>query len=64
MLRLLSRYISPSKNITKILVAHRLSTVKYCDNIYLFDKGEVKIQGTFNELIEKNDEFRESVKNS
>ena len=50
-------------NITKILVAHRLSTVRYCDNIYLFDKGELKKQGTFEELIKISDDFRESAKN-
>jgi ABC-type bacteriocin/lantibiotic exporter with double-glycine peptidase domain len=51
-------------DITKILVAHRLSTVKYCDNIYLFDKGELKSEGTFEELIKISDDFRESAKNS
>jgi ABC-type bacteriocin/lantibiotic exporter with double-glycine peptidase domain len=51
-------------NITKILVAHRLSTVKNCDKIYLFEKGKVKNQGTFEELIKINDDFRESVKNT
>ena len=34
-----------SKNkITKILVAHRLSTVRKCDKIFMFDKGELKNQ--------------------
>ena len=55
---------SLENNITKILVAHRLSTVRYCDNIYLFDKGELKSQGTFDELIKISDDFRESAKNS
>jgi len=50
-------------NITKILIAHRLSTVKRCDKIFLFDKGELKTQGTFEELIKINDDFRESAKN-
>ena len=52
-----------SKNkITKILVAHRLSTVRKCDKIFLLEKGELKAQGTFEELIEISDEFRQSVK--
>ena len=51
------------KNITKILVAHRLSTVRDCDIIYLFDKGEIKSQGTFEELIKISDDFRKSAKN-
>jgi len=51
-----------TSDITKILVAHRLSTVKDCDIIFLFDKGELKNQGTFEELIKESDDFRESVK--
>ncbi len=39
------------KNKTIIIIAHRLSTVKNCDKIYLFDKGEIKKEGTFEELI-------------
>jgi len=54
---------SLENNITKILVAHRLSTVRYCDNIYLFDKGELKSQGTFDELIKISDDFRKSAQN-
>ena len=51
------------KNVTKILVAHRLSTVKHCDIIYLFDKGELKAKGTFEELVEISEDFRKSVEN-
>jgi len=47
--------------ITKILIAHRLSTVKKCDKIFLFDKGELKSEGTFEELIKINDDFRASA---
>jgi len=50
--------------ITKILVAHRLSTVKNCDIIYLFDKGEVKHEGNYQELLKKSESFRLSVENS
>ena len=49
------------KNITKILIAHRLSTVKNCDKIFLFDKGEIKKQGTFEELIKSSDEFKKTA---
>ena len=51
------------KSITKILIAHRLTTVENCDKIFLFDKGELKTQGTFEELIKISDDFRESAKN-
>ena len=53
-----------SKNITIIIIAHRLSTVKNCDTIFLLDKGHLKDKGTFDELIRDNDEFRYSVKNT
>ena len=45
-------------DITIILIAHRLSTVRYCDQIYLLERGEVKAKGTFEELIEVSEQFR------
>jgi ABC-type bacteriocin/lantibiotic exporter with double-glycine peptidase domain len=44
--------------ITIILIAHRLSTVKACDMIFLLEKGELKAQGTFDELTNSNEHFR------
>ena len=41
-----------SKNITIILVAHRMNTVKKCDIIFKIEKGELISQGTFEEVIE------------
>ena len=32
------------------MVAHRLSTVKNCDRIFLLDNGKIKASGTYNEL--------------
>jgi ATP-binding cassette, subfamily B, bacterial PglK len=45
-------------DITIILIAHRLSTVRQCDRIYLLERGEVKAQGTFEELTQANERFR------
>ena len=50
-----------SKDITIILIAHRLSTVKKCDKIYLIEKGKLKNKGTFEELIKVDANFRASV---
>ena len=44
--------------ITVILVAHRLSTVRECDQIFLLEKGQLKAQGTFDELLEDSETFR------
>jgi ABC-type multidrug transport system fused ATPase/permease subunit len=46
------------KEITIILIAHRLSTVKECDTIFLLDKGELKAQGSFDELMQTSEPFR------
>ena len=40
-----------SNDITIILIAHRLNTVKNCDIIFKLDKGELISQGTFDEVI-------------
>ena len=52
------------KDITTIIIAHRLSTVKKCNKIYILEKGKLKAQGNFDELINLDSQFRENVKNS
>ena len=52
-----------SNKITIILIAHRLSTVKLCDNIYLLEKGKLKEQGTFEKLTQISDLFQEITTN-
>jgi ATP-binding cassette, subfamily B, bacterial PglK len=44
-------------DITIILIAHRLSTVRQCDQIYLLERGEVKASGTYDELTASNQQF-------
>ncbi|MEM7777763.1 MAG: ABC transporter ATP-binding protein [Pseudomonadota bacterium] len=43
---------------TILMIAHRLSTVRHCDTIFLMRHGRVEASGTFDELVEKNEEFR------
>jgi ABC-type multidrug transport system fused ATPase/permease subunit len=50
--------------ITIILIAHRLSTVKACDTIFLLEKGLLKGQGTFEQLIRTNERFGELAMSS
>ena len=53
-----------SKNITIIIIAHRLSTVMKCDKIFLLEKGELKNEGTFEDLMNIDENFRNNVNNS
>lgn len=47
-----------SKNSTVIIVAHRLSTIKNADKIYFLEKGNIKGEGTFEELFANNQDFK------
>jgi ABC-type multidrug transport system fused ATPase/permease subunit len=38
-------------NVTAIVIAHRLSTVKDCDQVIYMDKGRVLAKGTFAEVV-------------
>ena len=46
------------KDITIILIAHRLNTVKNCDIIFKLDKGQLINQGTFDEIIEDKEKLK------
>lgn len=44
---------SLSNNMTTIIIAHRLSTLKYCDKIFVMDKGVIVEEGTHDYLLKK-----------
>ncbi len=50
------------KDLTIIIIAHRLRSVKNCDRIFFFEKGEIKAQGKIEELEEDINFFQE-IKN-
>jgi len=45
-------------DITIILIAHRLSTVRQCDQIYLLERGEVKASGTYDQITANSERFK------
>ena len=45
------------KDVTIILIAHRLNTVKNCDIIFKLDKGQLISEGTFDDLIDLSKNF-------
>ncbi|KAJ5037684.1 P-loop containing nucleoside triphosphate hydrolase protein [Bipolaris maydis] len=47
---------------TTIAVAHRISTVKHADCIYVLENGRIVEQGTHRALMEENGRYSELVK--
>lgn len=46
---------------TMFVIAHRLSTVRRCDRLVFLEHGRVAHVGTWDELLEKSEEFRRLV---
>ena len=47
-----------SKN-SRIIIAHRISSVKNCDEIIVLEKGEITERGTHDQLIDKKGKYYE-----
>ena len=51
-----------AKSITIVMVAHRLNTLIDCDVIHVMNQGQLKDQGTYQELLQNNDDFQSMAK--
>jgi ATP-binding cassette subfamily B protein len=51
-----------NRDLTIVIVAHRLSTVRHCDTIVEFSSGQIVAQGTYEHLIEASPSFRSMAK--
>ena len=49
------------KSKTIVMIAHRMSTVRGCDVIYVLDRGAVQAQGTYDDLLATSPLFRAMV---
>ncbi len=50
-----------NRGITSIVIAHRLSTVRSCDEIIVMQDGEIADRGTHSELMKTSELYRELV---
>ncbi len=50
--------VNLSGKITVVIIAHRLSTVRHCDRIYLLEAGRIAAAGTYGELMDRSETFR------
>ena len=48
--------------VTRIAIAHRLSTVRHADRIFVMDKGKIVEQGTYDQLMDARGAFADLVR--
>lgn len=61
--RVMRSILEFSKEKTIILIAHRLTTLQECDEIFLFDHGKLVDQGDYYHLIKNNIMFKKMTRN-
>lgn len=47
-----------NRDLTVLIIAHRLTTVKHCDTIVVLEHGRVVAQGAYEQLLESSPSFR------
>ena len=50
-------------NATEVIIAHRISTIKACDEIIFLEDGLIKERGTHDELVELDGEYNKMYQN-
>jgi ATP-binding cassette, subfamily B, bacterial PglK len=56
--RVMENLRSEARDTTVVMIAHRLSTTRYCDEILLLDQGRIVDRGDFDHLAAHSERFR------
>jgi len=51
-----------NRDLTILLIAHRITTVRHCDTIVELEHGRMVAQGTYEQLLERSPSFRRMAK--
>ncbi len=49
------------RRVTRVVIAHRVSTIKDADQIYVLDQGRIVDRGTFDELANRKGLFASMI---
>lgn len=53
------KYHALSEGKTTVFISHRLASTKFCDRILFFEGGEIREDGTHEELMERKGSYAE-----
>jgi ATP-binding cassette subfamily C protein len=56
--RVVSSLQASGQDLTVVVVAHRFSSIKFCEAIYFVDGGSIADVGTWQQLMNRNEKFR------
>jgi ATP-binding cassette subfamily B protein len=59
--KLMSAINALTKDKTVVMIAHRLKTVRNCDNIFVIDEGKIVQSGKHEELMQEDGIYRKFV---
>jgi ATP-binding cassette, subfamily B, bacterial PglK len=45
-------------HVTAFIIAHRVTTLRHCDRIFVLDQGQIAASGTYDELLKQSEIFR------